>query len=337
MEAVVHFLLAISLFLIQNYIGSRSYSKGYIKFSLLDEKDETVSTNFVIKVFGPIIFIILSASLFQYFNLNRFVPNVINVVYYYIFIRIFFIVIYERVLIINWFRTLIHFSAIVLVSNIINDKLIKSVSVLLPDFSTIKNELWLLVIIFLYQVGNGTVEKFSDNNLSEQTKAYLPELKKRKRKYILKKYKDFNKEYEKIIKQISKEDNAFDLLVISILIFENFNRPFILRYIERIYCFLFRKTITQGIMQISSNKVISDTESVKIGTDNLFNVYKEIKSEQNIYNPYRRTIKRHCPDKKYIRQILFIAKAIIDAESDRGKYSEIFEEIKSEFDLYDYY
>lgn len=62
----IHLFMALALFLIQNWIGSKSYSRGYIKFSLLDDKDEALSFNFVIKVFGPIVYLILWL---QYYNI----------------------------------------------------------------------------------------------------------------------------------------------------------------------------------------------------------------------------------------------------------------------------
>ena len=49
----IHLFMALALFLIQNWIGSKSYSRGYVKFSLLDDKDEALSFNFVIKSFWP--------------------------------------------------------------------------------------------------------------------------------------------------------------------------------------------------------------------------------------------------------------------------------------------
>lgn len=84
----IHLFMALALFLIQNWIGSKSYSRGYVKFSLLDDKDEALSFNFVIKVFGPIVYLIIMVAILQYFHCNQFLFNIINVVYYYILIRI---------------------------------------------------------------------------------------------------------------------------------------------------------------------------------------------------------------------------------------------------------
>ena len=46
-------------------------------------------------------------------------------------------------------------------------------------------------------------------------------------------------------------------------------------------------------------------------------------------------IKHHCPDRKYIRQVLFITKCIIDNLDNRYDYSDLYSEIEHEFELYE--
>lgn len=337
MTTLIHIGLAILLFIIQNWIGAKAYAKGYIKFSLLDDNDEALSTNYVIKVFGPIVFLILTVAILQYLKLNCYIDGIIRVVYYYLGLRIVFIVLYERILIVNWLRISFYYFSIIIVSIIITEKFINSVDTLMPDFSTIKNEIWLLIIIFIYQVGNGFEEKMPNNALGETTLAYLPELKRRKKRYILRKHKEFSNQYLKKINEISNNDASFNLIIICILIFENFNRPRIIRFIESAWTKITGRKTTQGIMQKPSDKVLSDLRSVLIGTQQLFQNYTDFNKEEYSYYNFSRTIKRQCPDKKYVRQILFVAKAIIDDADNKDDYKKLFDEIKNEFQLYDYY
>lgn len=334
---IIHIILALNLFLIQNWIGSRSYSKGYIRFSLLDDKDEALSLNYVIKVFGPIVYLILTVAVFQYYKIDKIQADVINVIYYYIGIRLMLIVLYERILIVNQLRIFLHYLSIVVISNIIYNNFIESLDTLLPDFSQIKNEIWILIILFIYKIGNGLDERIPNNEIYETSKAYLPEIKSRKRRYILRKHSTLNQEYGKHIDDLSKQNDSFRLIILSILIYENFNRPRIIRFIERVWVRITKKKTTQGIMQISSNKPIDDLQSVNKGTKYLYAKYSDFLAEEDKYAIFRRVIKRHCPDKKYIRQILFIAKCIIDNSKDKEKYKPLFDEIKSEFELYDYF
>lgn len=331
---ITHITLAFILFFLQNWMGARSYSKGYIRFSLLDDKDEALSLNYAIKVFGPIVYLILISATFQYLGYIQYIKNIINVMYYYLFIRIGVIFLYERQAIVNWLRISFHYASILIIALVLYHKFIDSVQNLLPDFSEIKNEIWLLILIFIYQLGNGLEERFPNNELSEPVIAYLPELKKRKKKYILKKHRLFSLQYKSIINKFSTE-SAFHLLIISILIFENFNRPPFVRLLERIWVKATKRTTSQGIMQIPAKIVISDIQSIEQGCLVLNEKHSSI--DDNDFYHFRRVIKKHCPDKKYVRQILFIAKCIIDNTEDKSKYEAFFNEIKDEFQLYDYY
>ena len=200
-------------------------------------------------------------------------------------------------------------------------------------FSEIKNEIWLLIIIFLYQVGNRT-EEILPKEPYETSRAYLPELKQRKKRYILKKYSHYKKEYWNIIDKISNQNRQINTTIIAILIFENFNRPPIIRFVERCLIKITKKEMTLGIMQVSSNRAISDTQSVVIGTENLCSKFRKNQKESETAR-FRLMIKHHCPDRKYIRQVLFITKCIIDNLDNRYDYSDLYSEIEHEFELYE--
>ena len=341
----IHLALAIILFLIQNWVGSRAYSVGYIKFSLLDDKDEALAVNYVIKVFGPVIFLILTVAIFQYAKVDELNFGIINVIYYYLAIRLLLIVIYGRILVVNWFRILIYYLSVLAIANYTYDNFLISIENLLPDFSQIKNEVWLLILVFLYQVGNGFETKYPNNALQETSLAYLPELITRKRRYILRKFRKLQEEYGRTIDKETNGNKELRIVIISILIFENFNRPYIIRLVETIWFKTFAKGSvgTTGIMQTKSTKVLSDKESIEKGTSELYKVYLEMLKEDKDRDWHRysirRTIKRHCKDRMYIRQILFICKAILDKnynQADRDStFKYLYSEIRDEFNLYD--
>ena len=175
MTYAIYFGLAFILFLIQNWIGSRSYSKGYVRFSLLDEQDEAISFNYAVKVFGPLVYLILCVAILQYFQLNEYVSNIIYVIYFYIILRLLIIILYGRGRIVNWWIISIYYLSIILIACIFCQTFIDKVNDILPDFSELKNEIWLLIIIFIYQIGNNTQESTPANQIYEPTLAYLPE------------------------------------------------------------------------------------------------------------------------------------------------------------------
>jgi hypothetical protein len=336
----IYFLLAIVLFYIQNWIGSKSYSRGYIKFSLLDEKDEALSLNFMIKAVGPTVYLIIASALIQYSNIPLNLDKVIWIVYFYLLLRVLVIYLYDRARIVNWPRILIHYLAILVFAIIIQKKFISSIDFLLPDFSEIKNEIWLLIILFLYQVGNSQMGLPEPSTDQERGLAYLPELIPRKRKYIQRMYNKLKTRYGELIHPISEGDLEFEIVVYSILIFENFNRPRFIRIIERIWMKLSGKETSLGIMQVKSKDVISDEESIRRGVASLKKEYDELRREDR-YGMFGNVIKHHSPDRKYIRQVLFISKAIIDHSFSRDdrkeKFKGIYSQISNEFGLYFYY
>lgn len=130
----------------------------------------------------------------------------------------------------------------------------------MPDFTTVANELWIIILIFIFQVTNN-IRLSQDGTI------------KRKQNYLKYRYKYFKQLYGKIIQEATQNE-ALEMIVFSILIYEDFNRPKIARIIENLNQRLTKKSHTLGVMQVKSDKIISDLESVKLGTEKVVNAYK---------------------------------------------------------------
>jgi hypothetical protein len=234
---------------------------------------------------------------------------------------------------------LIHYSFILLLASIIQERFITDIGTLLPDFQEIKNEIWLLIIIFLYQVGNSHRTATMQSDFQPRGLEYLPELIPRKRRYILRNFYKYKEKYSFIIDPIIKENFQVGILIYSILIFENFNRPYLIRKLENLKFTITKKSGTFGIMQVLSNKPLTDPDSISIGSEALVAEYKKLERDDK-YGLYGYLIKHHCPDRIYIRQVLFISKAIIDhayTKVDRKeKFKDLYGQISNEFGLYFY-
>ncbi len=337
---VLYVLLAVALFFIQNWIGSQSYGAGYIRFSLLDEKDEAHSLNFMLKVIGPTIFLILIAAASQYFSGGIDSTGLYRVVLYYVAMRISMIFVFQRALIVNWLRISAYYGSMILLAVVFQKRFISSVETLLPDFVAIKNEIWLLILIFLYQLGNSQLPTRPIGYAETET-AYLPELLPRKRRYILRMHKRLIATYGDIVSTETKGNSQLGIVAYSILLFENFNRPSFVRWFERLWVRWVKSSGTTGIMQVHGETPLSDDESVRLGCQMLHSELDTLSKEDYPNRIYSRAIKLHCPDRKYIRQVLFISKAIVDhgyskierETTLKGLYAEISEE----FGLYSAY
>lgn len=256
-----HIILGVGLFFLINWIGKHSYSIGYMEISIFVKTEEAPALNFLIRVLTPIVYIIIVSTSLYYFGLDKFVWNIYLINIYYILFRLIFNLATNRGLLLNWYRQFLYWTAIVVISYFTNEKLIKVKANILPDFTTVANELWIIILIFIFQVANNL--RFSQ----EATQ-------KRKDKYLKSRYHYFKRFYGQLIKDLTNNE-ILESIVYAIIIYEDFNRPKIARQVENLKFKLTKKPHTLGVMQVRSDKLISDLESVKIGTEKIVNAYKK--------------------------------------------------------------
>lgn len=251
-----------------------------MEISIFVKTEEAPALNFLIRVLTPIVYIIIVSTTLYYFGLDQFVLNIFLVNIYYIIFRLLFNLITGRGLLINWYRQSLYWGAIIIISYYTYEKLIKVKANILPDFTTIANELWIIILIFVFQVTNN-IRLSQDGTL------------KRKQKYLKSRFNSFKSLYGKTIKQITQNE-ALESIVFSILIYEDFNRPKVARIIENIKQRITKKPHTLGVMQVKSDKIISDLESVKIGTQKIVTAYKDyidsLNKNDEEYNEYHAQI-----------------------------------------------
>ncbi|HEY0057737.1 MAG TPA: hypothetical protein VGB56_01300 [Flavisolibacter sp.] len=262
---LVHFVLGVVLFFIINWIGKHSYSIGYTEISIFIKADEAPALNFLIRVLTPVVYIILVASALYYLKLDKYVNNIYLANVYYILFRFSFSVITNRFLLLNWSRQILYWVCIIALSYLTYEKLIKIKANLLPDFTTISNELWIIILIFLFQIAN---------NIQIPTDLSI----KRRNNYIRARYQLFKKHYGKQIAEITN-NKILEALTYAILIYEDFNRPKLVRLAENINHFFSNKPHTLGVMQVRSEKLLSDKESVVLGTQKIVRAYNKCLSE----------------------------------------------------------
>lgn len=264
---VVQLLLALILFFIVNWIGKYSYSIGYMSIEMFVKSDDAPAFNFVVRILTPVVYLLLVASALYLLDLDAYVYNFYAVSLYYIVIRLVVNLLTGRGLLLNWYKQIFYWCGIMVLSYYTYEKIIITKKNLIPDFTTLSNELWIIVLIFLYQIFNRV--NFSNRGTI-----------KRKDSYLRYQFSKFSKEYGVIINSL--ENKKLIILAYSILINENFNRPYVVRFLEKVSFFLTRKPHTLGIMQVQSNKMITDRESVLLGVEKIKNNYIEL-----IGNPRR--------------------------------------------------
>ncbi|WGE52565.1 hypothetical protein [Actinobacillus equuli] len=116
---------------------------------------------------------------------------------------------------------------------------------------------------------------------------------------------DFSYRFDYVVKELTSSEKETNLIY-SIMIYENFNRGLVIRFLERVLFFT-RCIKTTGVMQVNSPSELSDIDSIRIGGNILILKYREIlSSEKNEYNAIRESIKNYNPDIRYINNVMEI-------------------------------
>lgn len=262
---IIQFGLGVLLFFIINWIGKHSYSIGYMSISVFAKVEEAPAFNFLIRVLTPTVYLIISASVLYSLKLDRYVNQFYLVSLYYIVFRLLFNLLTGRGLLLNWYRQILYWISILVISYFAYTKLIVSRENLLPDFTTLANELWIIILIFLFHVTNNV--RLSTNGTVQ-----------RKEKYLTTMVNSFKNKYGSIVDEKVSNEHIKGLIY-AVLVIENFNRPRLARWIEYLRYFITRKPHTLGIMQYYSFKYINDTESVILGIEKINSVYETSISE----------------------------------------------------------
>jgi hypothetical protein len=311
---IVHIVLAIVLFFGVNLLGQYSPSNlGYYQLTTFLETEEAPGFNFSIRVLTPTVFTILISAFFYSVGLDNYIFNIYLTTVYYVIFRTIFNIVIGRSKLINWPVYIFYSVSIILLGFFAYKKIILTKSNILPDFNNVANELWIIIMVFLYNFVNNI--SISDSGVQ-----------RRKDKYIRAKLSIILKEYYTIVKEVAGDNLRLRQIALAIILYEDFNRPKLFRLVEYIGHYISGKPYTLGIMQVRTSKVIGDKESVRFGTQKLLDDYMtlkkeydlELEAEKNISGSYdyldnryqRRLVEKFNPDISYSEEVLEIADEI---------------------------
>lgn len=241
--------LAIVLFYIVNWIGARTkpLDLGYVQMSVALQDDTAPLFNYLFKVLAPIVYIILLAVLFQSLGWDNLCEDIYLIVVYYWVFRFLYITIRGQLPLLNWKVQILYWVSSIGLALWVNG-IIDKVDSVMPSPQSLLEQLWILIILFLYSVFNKV--QFSRKGADKRIK-----------NYTFKKVDLFHKRYGHLIDAQFSQD-FFKAVVYSIMVYEDFNRPSTARFLERTLCRFSKKPHTYGIMQMMSSRPLSDEESV---------------------------------------------------------------------------
>ena len=230
---------------------------------LLDKKEE----NIIEKAIIPTIYIIVLSSIVPSLKNNIFLIVVFEIIFREFYYNYFS----NKGSLLNKKEYLIETIISILLSLVTYFYFINEVDRVLPKVEEARPFIWLLVIIFVYNI----LKKNININLSINESNFI----NRKKEYVIVEYARLKNTYYRIIRNKNEDIN---LLTYCIMIYENNKRPKYIREIDKIVNRFLNREIKYGITQEYSNKELTDEESIRITMKELENKYKELKSKDKI-------------------------------------------------------
>lgn len=283
----MHFVLALILFFLVNWIGKHAIDFGYVSTSLFEEPNESIALNFFIRALSPAVFIIIVSSAAVAVDRPELRLGIINVVPYYYVLRAVVIFLFNRHRLISWPRYIGHSIFGIAFAALAYNYLILPNLSLIPDLETAGNELWLALLAFLYAVANKIT-------LSGGPGA------RRRNAFINSHYAAARARFgEQIDSKVS--DKLLKLVVYSVLVYEDYCRPPVVRTLERLA--VWKKRRTTGVMQVAADEVLTDVESVNRGLDILLVSWESYSTEEHLLSRVRLSISDYNKDTDYIQRV----------------------------------
>lgn len=293
-------------------------SSGKLKYDSFsfNKEDTTAGANIIYNILLSNIYMLI---IYEFSN-----PIYHNKIYFivigYLIVRYLFIfIILDRGILLNFKfeSTLIILTILMTVylyKNIIKENI--SLKIPIEDF---KNEIVLLVILFLFSIFKEAILNIfkKRKNTSER------------KKYIQNQYNSMQINYGEIVENkiaeqhlehdsISYENlkNIYSRLIFSIMIYENYSRPKLFRLIEKKVSKYSSKKISTGIMQVKGMKPKTDTESIEEAIELIRDAFLKnviegsigyfywINSVCDVYNP--------SENEEYSMEIKYIYNMLLD-------------------------
>lgn len=185
-----------------------------------------------------------------------------------------------------------------MVAYLVNTFFISRVNSVFLNIEEVKLLLWLFLMLYFYY--------WVKNNITIS----IPKNKKilfyQDREYIVMQYAKFKSRYGSVVYSRYSE---LAPTIFSLMIYENYHRPEMVRKIDHFKYRMFKKYGKFGIMQISSNHELTDEESIKIAIRRLENIYSKVsRDKKNSWNRISKVIFQY--HRKDAREILNIDREI---------------------------
>lgn len=274
--------MAVVLFFLNGWLGKLQYGIDELSFeygsiSFFDTDSQNFSGNFFQKIVNPTIFLAVVASVTQGICPLDLVGSLWLIVPMFWGIRLLYMIFKSRLRILNlkWEGFACVLSLILgegVFWGLIRE-LIRQEEPIWISPTALRDAIWFAILAYLARTAWMIMKKlYAGKNLYPQEALEA---------YVMKRYDAFSRKFgtyieeqvaEKYGEKLSKDDQErFIRTIYAIMIYEDYNRPYPTRVLERIAkaTIFRRREMTLGVMQARAKAVISDCESIKIAMETL--------------------------------------------------------------------
>ena len=311
-DLAVNIILAIILFFLNGLIGKLKqgfgYGFNYSTFEFQNISKENFAGNFFHAIIHPAIYLAILSSVFQMFSLRTIPGKLWLVVPIYWLFRFLHTIFMNHLSLINW-----RFEIPALIASLVLGEgtlffvicpLINSDETVFINLEQFRDAFWFAVFTY---IAKSFWDTFKEKTLGETI--YPAE---KKARIIVKRYRHFNRKYNTHIDRTldngyrfssSIHKKHFCCLIYAIMIYEDHNRPFLIRVAEYLLKFIFRRhTFSLGIMQVQSTKLIGNKMSITLAISKLHTVFSASNDNEKIFD----TLYAYNPSNFYCKEVISI-------------------------------
>jgi len=256
---LMYIMFAIILFILSNYIKSKSKS---------------INNDIIF----PLVYLVLVSALLESNNISY--NYIFLIIVFSMLIEIFYNYLYKNNRMLFNMKYFLNINVLLIIlSVLLESTIIKGVDSILPSMDNIKVLLWIFICIYLYSLVKDIIPsaKRKENESALDNREYVLNS---YTKYKIK-YNDTLKGYNLVVKD----------LIYSYMIYEGYNTTRLRRKIDNFFFGKINKVSKLGIMQVSSKAFITDEESIRLVGNKLQNIYEKNKNKDynNILDTYEKT------------------------------------------------
>lgn len=258
--AALDLALAVVLFFLMNWVGGHAVlTQRYFQLSYFAANDEAPAFNIVFRCLAPVVYLVLVTTAMYAVGLDSYVRGIYWVVLLQIAGRWMYNLLWGRRLLLRWKRQAAVATITVALTMATYSELLFDRRRLLPNPVELRDQLWIVVLLFLYKLWDsaGKTRAGDDNQRT---------------RYIEARYRSLRTQFGEIISEEACEPET-QSFVYAVMIYETFNRPTFVRWIESNLLFPLGIARSIGPMQVRTDTRIGDRESVRLGAQRLMTLY----------------------------------------------------------------